>query len=381
MNTIPIYPVLYKRGNNNKILEWKLTIVKKDKSYNIEITYGENGGNLIKKITNIEKGKAGRTIIEQVIQEANKRFKDKKQKENYREEINEETIIEMRPMLAQTFSFELYEKNNKNNKKYKMLLPLFIQPKLDGIRCISYFNPGNEIKMISRKGTLINNFKDIKEILYNIIKDKYEKSIYIDGELYSNELSFEKISGLVRTQELSIIEKEAIKKIDYHIYDIYIPDDPLLNYEQRSKILSELINDVNEKCKLVETKEIDSLDKIKDIHQKYIEENYEGIILRDKDGKYEVGKRSKYLQKYKTFMDEDFEIIGYTDEEGMIIFKCKTNDNKEFSVRPRGSFEMRKNMFMNGEKYIGKYLTVIFQEYTELNIPRFPVGKCVRDYE
>jgi hypothetical protein len=39
-------------------------------------------------------------------------------------------------------------------------------------------------------------------------------------------------------------------------------------------------------------------------------------------------------------------------------------------------------MFAKADTYIGKQLTVIFQEYTAgSNVPRFPVGKCVRDYE
>ena len=33
----------------------------------------------------------------------------------------------------------------------------------------------------------------------------------------------------------------------------------------------------------------------------------------------------------------------------------------------------------NGDKYIGKKLTVIYQELTEDGKPRFPVGKAIRD--
>jgi len=100
-------------------------------------------------------------------------------------------------------------------------------------------------------------------------------------------------------------------------------------------------------------------------------------------GIYESNKRSRYLQKYKVFMEEEFIIVGFHDgtgdESGAIIWDCKTSKDKLFSVRPRGTVESRKQLFIDGQKYINKYLTVIFQEYSEDGIPRFPVGKAVRE--
>ena len=380
---VPTYPTLYKRGNaKGKILQWSLNIVQNTKGdgYDIITLYGEQNGTLIEKVANIPIGKAGRTVIQQVTQEANRRFQNKKEKENYSETINNDTIIEMRPMLAQTFSFELYKKVSRS---YKMSFPLFVQPKLDGIRCISHFMVGSPIKMISRKGTSFINFKNIEQELYIKMNNKIESNVFIDGELYSNELTFEKISGLVRSQTLTKDEIQEIKKIQYHIYDIFLPQHPLLNYKQRFDILSTLFNndDSSHICKLVNTETANSIDDIQPFHAKYVEQGYEGIMLRDKNGIYEIDKRSKYLQKYKTFIEEEFPIIGYTNEDGMIIFQCNTTENKTFSVRPRGTFETRREMFAKGDSYIGKLLTVIFQEYTELNIPRFPVGKTIRDYE
>lgn len=49
--------------------------------------------------------------------------------------------------------------------------------------------------------------------------------------------------------------------------------------------------------------------------------------------------------------------------------------------RPRGMWEQRKEWFDNGEAYVGKPLTVRYQELTQDGIPRFPVGIAVRDYE
>ena len=106
-------------------------------------------------------------------------------------------------------------------------------------------------------------------------------------------------------------------------------------------------------------------------------------MIRDKDGIYELNKRSKYLQKFKEFIEEEFKIVGFHegtgDEKGAIIWDCVTKDKKTFAVRPKGTFESRKKLYEDGGKYIGKSLTVIFQEYSSDGVPRFPVGKAIRD--
>jgi DNA ligase-1 len=371
MQSPPVYPTLYKRSTGkDKIVQWSLQLVRNAKGYDIVTIYGEQGGALIEKRANVSEGKAGRSLLQQVTLEANRRFQNKKEKENYRETMDSPPqAIEMRPMLAQTFTLE----------STKMTFPLFVQPKLDGIRCISHINPETPIKMISRKGTAINNFDDIKTALaqYNI-----QEEVFIDGELYCADLTFEKISGLVRSQTLTAIDKATLNKIQYHIYDIYLPNTPLLGYKERHQILVDLFGtSVPPSLQLVHTEYANSVADVKPLHQKYIEGGYEGIMLRDQKGPYQIDKRSKYLQKYKTFIEEEFPIVSFSDEDGMILFQCKTRDNRTFSVRPRGTFESRRAMFAKGDSYIGKDLTVIFQEYTELGVPRFPVGKSVRDYE
>jgi hypothetical protein len=40
--------------------------------------------------------------------------------------------------------------------------------------------------------------------------------------------------------------------------------------------------------------------------------------------------------------------------------------------------EQRRAWFIDGASYIGKNLTVVYQELTEEGKPRFPIGKAVR---
>jgi DNA ligase-1 len=137
------------------------------------------------------------------------------------------------------------------------------------------------------------------------------------------------------------------------------------------------------KCKYVESYVLNTPAEIKPMHDHFVSEGFEGIMLRDINAPYEINKRSKYLQKYKEFVDEEFNIVGFHEgsgnEKGAVVWDCITQSGQPFAVRPRGTFEMRQALYKNAASYIGKQLTVIFQEYSTDGIPRFPVGKGIRE--
>jgi DNA ligase-1 len=143
---------------------------------------------------------------------------------------------------------------------------------------------------------------------------------------------------------------------------------------------------------LVEVKPITVYDRndISSIHDTFVEiYKCEGIILRNFEGTYEPNKRSSFLQKYKKFMDSEYKIVGFTQADGRdigtVIWICeylnKSGTPSTFNVRPIGTLEYRKSLYENGNEYVGKMLTVKYQELTDELCPRFPVGKCIRDYE
>jgi len=72
---------------------------------------------------------------------------------------------------------------------------------------------------------------------------------------------------------------------------------------------------------------------------------------------------------------------GEGQEAGCVLWVCQTKDGKPFNCRPRGTREDRMQLFQEGKNYVGKHLTVRFQELTTDGIPRFPVGIAFRDYE
>ena len=191
-------------------------------------------------------------------------------------------------------------------------------------------------------------------------------------------MPFEELAGLIKKKKLSKDDLEKLKKVEYHIYDII---DLKQTFEKRFEFILTHLN--YDYISIVETISVKTKEDVKLKFSDFVENGYEGIILRNKDGMYRENYRSYDLQKYKEFIEDEYVIVDYKEGEGRdkgtVIWICQTKENKLFSVRPRGTIESRKELFKEGKKYIGKNLTVIYQELSEMNIPRFPVGKAIRE--
>ena len=384
--TIPTYKTLYKIDKNKNVSEWNIEIIPSGKMYSIITTHGIENGKKISHEHIIEEGKAKRTVLEQAILFANKKWNDKKDKELYvenAEELDNSTTksIVVRPMLAKKFEFDLYKE--VKGRTYRIEFPAYVQMKYDGIRCISHINTKTaNVIMESRKGIEFTHFDALKTNLLKALQ-KLPPTFYFDGELYCSSLDFEVVSGLIRLKELKPGDLEYVNKIEYYIYDFVDTNRPNLKYHERLDILKNIFKKPIKGCVFATTMIANNVDEIKMYHDQFVAEGFEGAMVRDKDGIYEINKRSKYLQKYKEFMEEEFKIVGFHDgngdEKGLVIWDCITKDGKNFAVRPKGTFEYRKKLFEEGEKYMGKKLTVIFQEYSADGVPRFGVGKAIRD--
>ena len=368
---IPTFKKLTKI-TNNKTYEWEVKITKiNDNLYEISTLNGYEDGKKATHTREITKGKASRTILEQSILEAQSKYKKK--------ELEYSSVI-FKPMLANKFKEELY---HKKTSSYVIPIPAYIQAKLDGLRCISYIK-NNEVILQSRTGHKYDNFTVLKKQLMNIFKVTGE-GVYLDAELYTDSISFQELSGLIRLTADKTSE-EQIKKINtinYNLFDIFFSNSSDMIYATRKEKVEELlkISNIN-LIKHVKTTLIEDITTIETKHDEFVDEGYEGLILRDMNGIYEPSKRSKYLQKYKKFVDDEFKIIGYEEgsggEKGCVIWRCITVDGKEFGVRPIGTREERQDYFNKANEYINSNLTVKYQGFTEEGIPRFPVGKDIR---
>jgi DNA ligase-1 len=266
------------------------------------------------------------------------------------------------PMLAHDY--------NKRGKG--ALYPCFVQPKLDGTRCIG----------IPRKGLFSRMRKSFPHMEHIVAElNQLPADVILDGELYTDELTFQQIVGLVKRETLREGNAENQVKIKYHVYDMVSAG----TFEERYAALTKLIRGHRFRhIVLVPTERCASEERMKAKHNEYVAEGFEGIMLRNPAGLYKHS-RSTDLLKYKEFIDEEFTVVGFTEgdgqDKGCVVWICETEEKKRFQCRPRGTKEERKEMFQNGDAYIGKKLTVRFQEWSDAHIPRFPVGIAFRDYE
>lgn len=385
--SIKQYPILYTL-KNKKPYCWAIKIEKNGQTYNIVTHHGQVEGKKVEHSKNIPKGKASRTCLEQAELEANRKFINKRDKEGYSDNIKHIGRVTVRPMLAKTFKWADFE----NPKKKGIVLPCAIQRKYDGIRCMAYVGQNadgdHDIILESRKGIKFDNFDILRREISCILKKINKSGFYLDGELFTDKIPFEEISGLVRKQDN--VTKEELKKMDkieYYIYDCLDVNNPNWGFMERFEYLKSIIESIPRKkrilIQIVPTYIAETQADIRKYHKMFTQEGFEGTMLRNVDSPYAINKRPKDLQKYKDFMEEEFKITGFHDgvglEKGSVIWEVENKKGEMFSVRPRGSHELRKELFDNGDSYIGKLLTVIFQEYTKDGIPRFPVGKAIRD--
>ena len=284
------------------------------------------------------------------------RLKDK----GYSENVSEERV-NPEPMLAIKW----------DEKRIKF--PCMVQPKLDGVRCI-IFKDEDGIHLRSRRG------KDLEIPHIKKFVSEHEDLLPLDGELYNHgDLSFQGIISAVK--RLS----SKTDKINLVVYDKPVENVP--NYDRQFKLLNRDKKKVgnNDPIKFLETIIAKNLEEIYQYHDKCVKEGYEGVIIRNFDGLYEMGYRSNNLIKYKKFYDEEFPIIDVVEatgrDKGTAIFILKAKNGEPFNARPQGSKGLRASYLKNRKTLIGKLCTVKYQELSDYGIPRFPSAIAVRDYE
>jgi ATP-dependent DNA ligase len=376
--TVHEFPTLHKKKKNSRWQLYNINVIKKDGKIYIEKISGLVEGKLRKNYEEISVAKSKKTIMEQAIFNAKRIWLNKKQKDLFKEnkediDNNEFDISrDFRPQLTKTFNLE------KTTIKY----PVISQRKYDGNRAILYKNSLGDIVMETRNGHqyLPESVKFITEE-YTTLPNK----IILDGELFIPGMPFQELQSIVRLKKSPPLEdtKKQFKSLKFYTFDIAKLNEPDLTFEDGYTLLNELVkNKIN--TVLVENDIINSKNEIKAYHDKYVSEGYEGIIIRNKNKKYGINKRNSDILKYKYFIDDEYKIIGIKIEINngleLPMWKCITNEGKEFTCRPIGSTEHKLDLLKNYKQYIGKLLTVKYQELSNDGIPRFGVGKSIREF-
>jgi len=264
--------------------------------------------------------------------------------------------------------------------------PVFIQPKLDGVRCLIQAEftdvfKNLKVKAYSRTG---KEWKNINHILIELIPffDKHP-NVILDGELYNHDLrdNFEKIISLVRkTKPTDQDRQEASELTQFHCYDTIMEHMP---YDQRLNFIRNNVPDTY--CiKPVETDMVFREDDAKVYHARNLDKGYEGSIVRTNDT-YQC-KRSHNLRKFKDFHDTEATITSWVEGKGKRVgtigkFMAIDADGNEFGMPVMDKFKFLQDNFEEMKTWIGKTATFTYFERTKANSYRHPLFKCIRNYE
>jgi len=288
-------------------------------------------------------------------------------------------MMRKKPMLAYPVS----------DKPIDYSKPVFMQPKLDGVRCLIQYEKHinkseNRVVAYSRTG---KEWKNIDHILYDLVPF-FEKhpNVILDGELYNHDFrdDFESIISMVRkTKPTDKARAESAENVQFHCYDII--DEELL-FDQRIEFVTEALMLLGDSIHTVDTIQIPNQFEAEEMHEVNMNSGFEGSILRTND-LYKCG-RSWSLRKFKDFSDAEATIVGYVDGKGKRTgtlgkFLMKDDDGIEFGCPPGKGFNYKdmKDMLDNIHDYIGQRATFTFFERTKANSYRHPLFKCIRNYE
>jgi ATP-dependent DNA ligase len=260
---------------------------------------------------------------------------------------------------------------------------VYMQPKLDGVRCVIQLNDKGEVYAYSRTG---KPWLNIEHILQDL-KPSFDLNpkMILDGELYNHSLrnDFEKIISLVRKQKPTADDRAESKKlVQFHCYDYAHTDE---DYSTRMNNL--VCSDFYSYCvKHLHTTQVKEKSHAEVLHALNLEAGYEGSILR-LDGPYQC-KRSYNLQKFKDFHDTEATIIGYVDGKGkregtLGKFLMQDDDGIKFGCPPGKGYNYKDlaNILNNIGDYIGQRATFTYFERTKAGSYRHPLFKTIRNYE
>jgi DNA ligase-1 len=385
----------YGKDKGGKYKVWQIeTAVSIGGKGIITIHHGQEGGKQTRKDEIIYEGKQGRTPEEQAVSEAEGRIKKQVDK-GYRE--NKADLEEL-PLLAM-----LSGDYNKIGHRIDWENGVHVPDKFDGVRCLVKCAMGGGITLESRTGQPY----DVPHIVAELEKIMQPGDV-LDAELYVHGYVLQDITSAVKRTDTQKKIDQAQRKYEKAVGDEAIEEayvelmEANLIHELRPKLQLHVFDMPSDKpwyerlieledyaaarffdgfVKLTKNPLVFSEEHMKVVHKDAVRRGYEGVMLRNRMGMYESGKRSADLQKYKEFVDAEFEILDVepAKDDGS-VFRVRNDLNELTFTVAFGTMAFREQALKDKEYFISKFLNVKFQSrYKGTLLPQFPTGEYIRE--
>lgn len=379
---------LVTRNARDKVQVAIAELVQNTNSFTIKRTTGQYQGKMTAQAEKIiDKGKAKRTILQQAELEFNsivKKYLDRGYKRldsltdiEFKELLPEEldSLVPTLKSDAQGNLKPMLAKSSDSVQNSVLNKPMFVSKKLDGVRCMMKYVDG-KVVTISRGGknydaSTVHITKELEDLF------KLYPDIILDGELYRHGMHLQEISGIARLETW----EDRCNKLQYWIYDIA---DGEKDFNERLDLLIDLKLLVEDKkyenIFVLEHEYTESWSQIQKLHDKWVQEGFEGAVARKPFKVYGFGKRGSDMIKIKMYKDDEFLIVDYKDglRDEDFCFICETPDGKPFAAKPMGTREQKAEYLDNIDNIIGKMGTVKYFDISKDGIPLQPVFKTIR---
>ena len=359
--TTKTYPTLYRRARGNQLRFWYMELdgdKYRSVSGVVDGTPVESGWT---HATPKNEGKKNaKDAKQQALFEIDAEYTKKRNKGYFDDPEEVDNVPFTKPMLATDYT--------KRKDKLAKDADLYMQPKLDGIRCIA-----REDGLWTRAGKKIVSCPHVEEALAPLFDDNPE--LILDGELYNHELKedFNTITSIVRKTKPKDADIEKAKElVQYHIYDV-IDTEKMLS--ERLKWIVQTFKDFGDPIRLVPTKRCMDQTSLDTWYEKWLSEGYEGQMVR-LESPYQIDKRSNDLMKRKEFITDEFKVVrveeGVGNWRGAIKrFILELGDGSFFGSGVRGTKAEMTKLLKSGKT--PDWATVRYFSPTPDGVPRFPV--------
>lgn len=359
------HAAIYKRDSKGNLRVWLIEL-DGDK---YRTHAGLHGGNLVVSEWTVAKPKnVGKknalTAEQQALTEVEAAYVKKLTREYHKtKEATDGGAHFYKPMLAEKWEGKMPKTGG------------YVQPKLDGIRCIA-----NKDGLWSREGKPILGVPHIWAALAPLFAESPDA--ILDGELYNHALrdDFNSVVSAVRKDATKRTPEQAAlaASIQYHVYDFpWFAGLPFSDRLAFGKGHVEPLVVNTETVDFVPTWRVDNNLAYDELHAKCLEMGFEGSMFR-LDGNYE-NKRSNFLLKRKEWQDDEFVISAVYEGEGnwsgcAKMFEIALPSGKKCRGTFKGTHDEAEKIWDTERvSLIGTLATVKFFNYTPDGALRFPV--------
>ena len=362
---------------------------KQNRYFVIHRTSGQLGGKRTSQPDKIvERGKATRSLWDQEKLDKGYREIEKDPDEYLESELNEILggVVTgqngvPKPMLAK--QVDKVTNTKIFNKEW------YASRKIDGLRALIYMGNDGELHTASRGA--MNYDAAMYEILSHpsLIKlFKENPGLIMDGECYHHGWTLQKLNSIARTQKTAV---------DYSVLQFYWYDivDTNSTFNERFAFMKDIQDELNlefnpEKefkdgelrIQFVPQVIVSGYNSMMDLHNEYVSEGWEGLVVRDPDKVYRPNGRTNDMIKIKCYKSDEFLITGY--ELGLrgnedMVFALVTKEGKPFKAKPHGD-RAQKDWYVNNfdSECLNHYATVKYFYMSDDNVPLQPSVSNIR---